>query len=244
MFACVSACGTPCERNGRSYVAVVVDASDPLEAGQIEEIWLGTERGLVPGSGPALKDMLDKSSIRVFWVAGGASRGGGPAVVLEKYSCEASVITDNPRYRKRRRVEQIAGIERAVREAVSGCGSEGSPIIQVMNDAARWLSEFPGNERNLIVASDLMQNVVLDFYRQVPDCEAVWADPKYRGLRSRHLKGVKVELLRLPPRHLQKVDELESFWKCWIEKQEGRVVSSVWIGGSPPGPERGCPGAP
>ena len=215
-------------------VAVVVDATDGLSGAQRADIW-SRLRG-VADRAPA------GSRFHLFEVRSEAPGGFREAAVIARppHRCEVSHWSDNPD----QRAAQWAPLYlRPLRDALGSMSragpSDSSAILQAVQAAARRFVDSGEARGHLILISDLMQNVGVDFYRGIPGFGDFRATSLYREVRSRGLHGAALTVLQLPPRRDGLVDgaALRDFWSAFFADQGVAGVDTAFLpveGARPP----------
>ncbi len=205
---------------------VVLDATDGLSRAQRDDMW-SRLRG-VAETAPA------GSVLHLFEVQSEASGGFREMAALPRppHPCEVNHWSDNP---DQRAAQWGPLYLRPLRDALSEMSrsgpSDSSAIFQAVQAAARRFDEDPAAGRRLILISDLMQNVGIDFYRGVPEFPRFRESALYREVRTRRLAGAELTVLRLPPSREGLVDEeaLIRFWSAWFADQETSGVEAAFI---------------
>lgn len=207
-------------------IAVVVDATDGLSGAQRADIWTRV-RGVAERA-PA------GSVFHLFEVRSEAPGGVREAAQVRRppHPCEVSHWSDNPD----QRAAQWAPLYlRPLRDALGSMSragpSDSSAILQAVQSAARRFVESGEVQGHLILISDLMHNVGVDFYRGIPGFEEFRASSLYREVRSRGLNGAALTVLRLPPRRDGLADEaaLRRFWADYFTDQGMAGVDAAFL---------------
>ena len=210
----------------------MVDATDGLSGAQRADIW-SRVRGVAEGA-PA------GSVFHLFEVRSEAPGGVREAAQIGRppHPCEVSHWSDNPD----QRAAQWAPLYlRPLRDALGSMSragpSDSSAILQAVQTAARRFVDSEA-EGHLLLISDLMQNVGVDFYRGVPRFDEFQATSLYREVQSRGLNGAVLTVLRLPPSRDGVVDELalQRFWSAFFTDQgvAGEDVAFLPVEGARP----------
>ena len=207
-------------------IAVVVDATDGLSGAQRADIW-SRVRGVAEAA-PA------GSVFHLFEVRSEAPGGVREAARIRRppHPCEVSHWSDNPD----QRAAQWAPLYlRPLRDALGSMSragpSDSSAILQGVQAAARRFVDSGRGQGHLILISDLMQNVGVDFYRGIPDFEGFRATALYREIQSRGLNGASLAVLQLPPSREGLVDEtaLRDFWSAFFTDQGAAGVDAAFV---------------
>lgn len=225
MFAALLAAGCGGEADGCAdwptglppqVIAVVVDATDGLSGAQRADIW-SRVRGVAENASAG-------SVFHLFEVRSEAPGGVREAAQIRRppHPCEVSHWSDNPD----QRAAQWAPLYlRPLRDALGSMSragpSDSSAILQGVQSAARRFVDSEAGRGHLILISDLMQNVGVDFYRGIPEFEQFRATSLYREVRSRGLNGAQLTVLQLPPSRDGLVNEvaLQRFWTAFFTDQ-------------------------
>lgn len=207
-------------------IAVVVDATDSLSGAQRADIW-SRIRGVADRAAAG-------SRFHMFEVRSEAPGGVREAAQIARppHPCEVSHWSDNPD----QRAAQWAPLYlRPLRDALGSMSragpSDSSAILQAVQAAARRFVESGEARRQLILISDLMQNVGVDFYRGIPGFGEFRATSLYREVRSRGLNGAALTVLQLPPSRDGLVDEpaLRDFWSAFFTDQGMAGVDAAFL---------------
>ena len=205
---------------------MVVDATDGLSGPQRADLWTRI-RGAAERA-PA------GSVFHVFEVRSEAPGGVREAAQIGRppHPCEVSHWSDNPD----QRAAQWAPLYlRPLRDALGSTSragpSDSSAILQAVQAAARRFVDSEEARGRLILISDLMQNVGVDFYRGIPRFEDFRATSLYREVRSRGLTGAALTVLQLPPSRDGLVDEqaLRDFWSAFFTDQGMIGVDAAFL---------------
>ncbi len=205
---------------------MVVDATDGLSGPQRADLWTRI-RGVAERA-PA------GSVFHVFEVRSEAPGGVREAAQIGRppHPCEVSHWSDNPD----QRAAQWAPLYlRPLRDALGSASragpSDSSAILQAVQAAARRFVDAEEARGHLILISDLMQNVGVDFYRGIPDFDGFRATSLYREVRSRGLAGAALTVLQLPPSRDGLVDELalRDFWSAFFTDQGMVGVDAAFL---------------
>ncbi len=205
---------------------MVVDATDGLSGPQRADLWTRI-RGVAERA-PA------GSVFHVFEVRSEAPGGVREAAQITRppHPCEVSHWSDNPD----QRAAQWAPLYlRPLRDALGSTSragpSDSSAILQAVQAAARRFVDAEEARGRLILISDLMQNVGVDFYRAIPQFEDFRATSLYREVRSRGLTGAALTVLQLPPSRDGLVDELalRDFWSAFFADQGMVGVDAAFL---------------
>lgn len=203
-----------------------MDATDGLSGGQRADIW-SRVRG-VAESAPA------GSVFHLFEVRSEAPGGVRDTGRIRRppHPCEVGHWSDNPD----QRAAQWAPLYlRPLRDALGSMSragpSDSSAILQAVQSAARRFVESGEAQGHLILISDLMHNVGVDFYRGIPGFEEFRASSLYREVRSRGLNGAALTVLHLPPRRDGLADEaaLRRFWADYFTDQGMASVDAAFL---------------
>lgn len=207
-------------------IAVVVDATDGLSGAQRADIWTRI-RGVAERA-PA------GSAFHLFEVRSEAPGGVREAARIGRppHPCEVSHWSDNPDQRAAQWAPLYLRPLRDALGSMSRAGPSGSSaILQAVQAAARRFVESGEAQGHLILISDLMHNVGVDFYRRIPAFEEFRASSLYREVRSRGLSGAALTVLQLPPRREGLVDEaaLRRFWADYFTDQGMAGVDAAFL---------------
>ena len=207
-------------------VVVVMDATDGLSRPQREDMW------------SRIRPVADRapagSVFHLFEVRSEAPGGVRELGVVRRppHPCEVNHWSDNP---DQRAAQWAPRYLRPLRDALGtmsrAAPSDSSAILQALSAAARPFGESPAAEGWLILVSDLLQNVGVDFYRGVPDFDRFRESALYREVRTRWLAGVRLTVLQLPPRREGLVDEaaLRRFWAAYFTDQGMLDVETAFL---------------
>ena len=207
-------------------IAVVMDATDGLSGAQRADIWSRVRR--FAESAPA------ESSFHLFEVRSEAPGGVREVARISRppHPCEVSHWSDNP---DQRAAEWAPLYLRPLRDAlgsVSRAGpSDSSAILQAVQSAAPRFVDMEEAQGHLILISDLMHNVGVDFYRGVPRFGEFQASSLYREVRSRGLDGARLTVLQLPPSRDGVADAgaLRDFWTAYFTDQGMLGVDTAFL---------------
>ena len=197
-------------------IVVVMDATDGLSPAQRQDIW-SRIRPLADRAPP-------DSVFHLFEVRSDAPGGFREVATVARppHPCEVDHWTDNP---DQRAAQWVPRYLRPLRDALGvmarATPSESSAILQAIQAAARRFDPETGAVGHLVLVSDLLQNVGVDFYRGVPAFSRFRDSAVYRDVRTRRLEGVELTVLRLPPRRPGGVDEeaVLGFWTAYFTDQ-------------------------
>ena len=207
-------------------VVVVMDATDGLSRPQREDMW------------SRIRPVADRapagSVFHLFEVRSEAPGGVRELGVVRRppHPCEVNHWSDNP---DQRAAQWAPRYLRPLRDALGtmsrAAPSDSSAILQALSAAARPFGESPAAEGWLILVSDLLQNVGVDFYRGVPDFDRFRESALYREVRTRWLAGVRLTVLQLPPRREGLVDAaaLRRFWAAYFTDQGMLDVETAFL---------------
>lgn len=193
-----------------------MDATDGLSRAQREDIW-SRVRALAERATP-------DSVFHLFEVRSDAEGGFREVAGVERppHPCEVDHWSDNP---EQRAAQWVPRYLRPLRDALGGMARAGpspsSPILQAVQAAARRFDPDSGARGHLVLVSDLLQNVGVDFYRGIPRFPDFRASRLYREVSTRRLAGAALTVLQLPPNRPGSVDEaaLLQFWKDYFTDQ-------------------------
>jgi hypothetical protein len=207
-------------------IAVVLDATDGLSPAQRADIW-SRVRGVAESASAG-------SSFHLFEVRSEAPGGVREVARVDRppHPCEVSHWSDNPDQRAAQWAPLYLRPLRDALGSVSRAGpSDASAILQAIQSAARRFVDAEGAEGHLILISDLMQNVGVDFYRGVPGFGAFQATSLYREVRSRGLGGARLTVLQLPPSRdgLVEAAVLRDFWAAYFTDQGMVGVDAAFL---------------
>ena len=204
-----------------------MDATDGLSRAQREDIW-SRVRPLAERAPPG-------SVLHLFEVRSDTPAGFREAAAIPRppHRCEVDHWTDNPD----QRAAQWAPLYlRPLRDALGTMAradaSDGSPILEAVQAAARRFDEDPEADGRLVLVSDLMQHAgTVSFYRRVPAFGAFRQSALYRAVRTRHLEGVELTVLVLPPSRPGRVDgtALHRFWGDYFRDQGMTGVETAFL---------------
>ena len=144
-------------------VVVVMDATDGLSRPQREDMWSRIR--------PVADQAPAGSVFHLFEVRSEASGGVRELGTIRRppHPCEVNHWSDNP---DQRAAQWAPRYLRPLRDALGAMSraapSDSSAILQALSAAARAFGESPDSEGRLILVSDLLQNVGVDFYRGSP----------------------------------------------------------------------------
>ena len=205
---------------------MVVDATDGLSSAQRADVW-SRIRGVAERA-PA------GSRFHMFEVRSEAPGGVREAAVIARppHRCEVSHWSDNPDQRAAQWAPLYLRPLRDGLGAMSRAGpSDSSAILQAVQTAARRFADSAEARGHLILISDLMQNVGVDFYRGIPDFEEFRGSSLYREVGSRGLHGAALTVLQLPPSRDGLVDEaaLRDFWSSFFAGQGMAGVDAAFL---------------
>ena len=207
-------------------VVVVMDATDGLSRPQREDMW------------SRIRPVADRapagSVFHLFEIRSDAPGGVRELGVVRRppHPCEVNHWSDNP---DQRAAQWAPRYLRPLRDALGAMSraapSDSSAILQALSAAARAFGESPEAEGRLILVSDLLHNVGVDFYRGVPDFGRFRDSALYREVRTRWLAGVRLNVLQLPPRREGLVDEeaLRRFWAAYFTDQGMLEVATAFL---------------
>ena len=207
-------------------LAVVVDATDGLSRPQREDMWSRIR---------ALADEAPAGSVFHLYEVRSDAPGGVREVATVRrppHPCEVNHWTDNPDQRAAQWAPLYLRPLRDGLGSMSRAGpSDSSAILQAVQSAARRFVDSEAARGHLILISDLMQNVGVDFYRGIPRFEDFRATPLYREVRSRGLQGAALTVLQLPPSRDGLVDELalRDFWSAYFTDQDMLDVETAFL---------------
>lgn len=220
-----------CPPNPTSYLAVLVDVTDPMSLPQRQDLRNKLEN---------LKEDIAKSGkIAIFKVDAASERLLTP--ILEVCNpgdaSDVSEMSGDPKAVQKLWDEKFEKpLDQAFQQVVVASGSDKSPIVQSIQSVV--LTEFKASKaedkpRRLIVISDLLQNTPgLNFYEGVPDAEEVTNSPEFATART-DLRGVDVELwmLQRPDYSTRQPRTLADLWDALISAQGGNVTSVYRVSG-------------
>ena len=221
----------PAEARPAQQIVVIVDATDGLSRPQRDDLW------------SRIRPLADRapagSALHIHEIRDGAESGFRLVASVRRppHWCEVGFFGDNPKLRKKQwRSRYLRPLRRALARAARAGPSGSSAILQGVQAAAR---HFDGGgtgsaerdpENHLVLVSDLMQNDGADFYRRVPSFADFSGTRLYRELRTRHLRGARLTVLRLPTRGRGVDPEaLRHFWTEYFESQGMRRVRSGFL---------------
>ncbi|MDE3262260.1 MAG: hypothetical protein OYL41_09795 [Acidobacteriota bacterium] len=214
-------------------IAVVVDATDGLSEAQRADVW-SRVRGVAEAA-PA-------GSVFHLFEVRSVARGGvreSARISRPPHHCEVSHWSDNPDQRAAQWAPLYLRPLRDGLGSMSRAGpSDSSAILQAVQSAARRFVDSEEARGHLILISDLMQNVGVDFYRGIPPFEDFRATSLYREVGSRGLNGAALTVLQLPPSRDGLVDDraLRDFWSAFFTDQGMLEVETAFLaveGGRP-----------
>ena len=197
-------------------LAVVVDATDGLSPAQRDDMWSRIR--------PLAERAPAGSVFHLFEVRSEAPGGVRETAAVRRppHPCEVNHWSDNPDQRAAQWAPLYLKPLRDALGAMSRAGpSDSSAILQAVQAASRRFPDSLETEGRLILISDLLQNVGVDFYRGVPDFAAFTTTSLYRDVRSRRLAGARLTVLQLPPNREGRVgeDALRDFWTAYFADQ-------------------------
>ncbi|MXZ59719.1 MAG: hypothetical protein F4228_07940 [Acidobacteria bacterium] len=207
-------------------LAVVVDATDGLSRPQREDMWSRVR---------PLADAAPAGSVfHLYEVRSDAAGGVREVAVVRRppHPCEVNHWSDNPDQRAAQWAPLYLQPLRDALGSMSRAGpSDSSAILQAVQSAARRFVDSAEARGHLILISDLMQNVGVDFYRGIPGFEDFRATSLYREVRSRGLQGAALTVLQLPPSRDGLVDELalRDFWSAFFTDQGMVGVDAAFL---------------
>jgi hypothetical protein len=211
----------PTDRPLAAHTVVLVDRTDPLTPAHQAAL-----RRLIT----KLRDRLDRAERLSILLITGEVRS--TATVAFSLCNPGTGIDLNPlvanQRRARARFEAGFGqpLEVVVRDLARAASANHSPIMETIKAVGAW-SEFAAPRRNLIVVSDLLQNVpgyghygrAVDYIRFKASTYAATVRPE--------LDGVDIELLYLPnPAGRQGRDHL-AFWEAFFRDAGAASVTPV-----------------
>lgn len=205
---------------------MVLDATDGLSSAQRADIW-SRVRGVAESASAG-------SSFYLFDVRSEAPGGVREIARIHRppHPCEVSHWSDNPD----QRAAQWAPLYlRPLRDALGSASragpSDSSAILQAVQSASRRFVDAKGARGHLILISDLMQNVGVDFYRGIPAFGTFRATSLYREVRSRGLEEAQLTVLQLPPSRDGLVDAaaLRDFWTAYFTDQGMVNVDAAFL---------------
>lgn len=217
--------------------AVVVDATDGLSAAQRADMWSYIR--------PIADDAHAGSIFHLYEVRSTVPGGFREVSTVPRppHRCEVNSWSDNPAQREAQwEPLYLEPLRDALGEMARAESSESSAVFQAVQAAARRFNDDRETSQQnashqLILVSDLMQNVGVDFYSDIPDFDDFKESSLYRYVRTRHLEGADVTVLQLalPKRVREFVDEtaLQDFWRAYFEEQEVAAVKFNEVQGSP-----------
>ena len=207
-------------------VVVVMDATDGLSRPQREDMW------------SRIRPVADRapagSVFHLFEVRSEAPGGVRELGVVRRppHPCEVNHWSDNPDQRAAQWAPRyLQPLRDALGTMSRAAPSDSSAILQALSAAARPFGESPAAEGRLILVSDLLHNVGVDFYRGVPDFDRFRESALYREVTTRWLAGVRLTVLQLPPRREGWVDEaaLRRFWTAYFTDQGMLDVETAFL---------------
>lgn len=148
------------------------------------------------------------------------------------HPCEVTHWSDNPEQRAAQWAPLYLRPLRDALGAMSRAGpSTSSAILQAVQTASRRFPDSLETDAHLILISDLLQNVGVDFYRAIPDFGVFRTTSLYREVHTRRLAGARLTVLQLPPGSGGRVDEetLRSFWTAYFSDQGMRDVENAFL---------------
>lgn len=193
-----------------------MDATDGLSPAQRQDIWSRIR--------PLAERAPADSVFHLFEVRSDAPGGFREVATVARppHPCEVDHWTDNP---DQRATQWVPRYLRPLRDALGAMAraapSESSAILQAIQAAATRFDSDSGFVGHLVLVSDLLQNVGVDFYRGVPAFSRFRESAVYRAVRTRRLEGVDLTVLRLPPSRPGVVDEeaVRRFWADYFTDQ-------------------------
>lgn len=220
-----------CPPNPTSYVAVLVDVTDPMSLPQRQDLRNKLE--------DLKADIAKSGKISIFKVDAAGEKLLAP--ILEVCNpgdaTDVSEMSGDPKAVQKLWDEKFEKpLDQAFQQVVVASGSDKSPIVQSIQSIA--LTELKGRKvedkpRRLIVISDLLQNTPgLSFYGRIPNAEEVTSNPQFATART-DLRGVDVELwmLQRPDFSTTQPRTLADLWDALINAQGGNVTSVYRVSG-------------
>lgn len=214
---------TLCPPSEDSITVLLVDVTDPLTLAQRQDFVNQLERlrSSIPQYGKLLIYKVDATSEHLLQPV--IERcNPGTADNVNEWTGNPQAVED------RWREDFERPLDDAFQLIIQASGADRSPIFESVQSIA--LTELvsqqaDGKPRQLIVASDLLQNSDrLSFYRQLPTADQLLASDAFRMLRT-DLRNIEVELwmLQRPDSQQSQPRELINLWQLIIREQGGDV---------------------
>lgn len=220
-----------CPPNPDSYLAVLVDVTDPMSLPQRQDLRNKLEdlKGEIRKGGKISIYKVDTANEKLLTPILEVCNPGDASDVSE--------MSGDPKAVQKLWNEKFEKpLDQAFQEVAVASGSDTSPILQSIQSVTltdlkdRQAKDKP---RKLIVISDLLQNTPgLSFYRSVPSADEVVKGREFATART-DLRGVDVELwmLQRSDYSTSQPRTLAELWDALISVQGGNVKSVYRVSG-------------